>query len=72
MYVDQSPLVRRQLVLTLDSILNIQPTNQTAAMAWVKVILDLASDTDQKVLETVIESFKTNVRYLQLSSIIIC
>lgn len=61
LHVDQSPLVRRQLVLTLDHILSSQPSNHTVAMAWVKVILDLASDTDPKVMETVIDSFKTNI-----------
>lgn len=30
-------------------------------MAWIKIVLDLANDTDQKVMETVMESFKRNI-----------
>lgn len=61
LYIDQSPLVRRQLVLSLDQILNARPTNEAAIVAWIKIVLDLANDTDAKVMETVIESFKRNI-----------
>lgn len=61
LYIDQSSIVRRQLVLSLDQILNLQPTNEAAIMAWIKIVLDLANDVDQKVQETVVESFKRNI-----------
>lgn len=61
LFIDQSPLVRRQLVLSLDKILNSRPSNEAAISAYVKIILDLANDIDQKVMETVVESFKRNI-----------
>lgn len=48
-------------MLSLDKILNSKPTNEAAIAAWIKIILDLANDIDQKVMETVIESFKRNI-----------
>lgn len=30
-------------------------------LAWIKIVLDLANDTDLKVMETVMESFKRNI-----------
>lgn len=54
-------MVRRQLVISLDKILNSKPTNEAAISAWIKIILDLANDIDQKVMETVIDSFKRNI-----------
>lgn len=54
-------MVRRQLVLSLDKILNARPSNEAAINAYIKIILDLANDTDPKIMETVIESFKRNV-----------
>lgn len=74
MYIDQSPLVRRQLVLSLDQILNSRQNDQSAIIAYIKIILHLANDTDQKVMETVIDSFKKNVfdkiqKYEQSSSL---
>lgn len=61
LFIDQSPLVRRQLVLSLDKILNSRPSNEAAISAYVKIILELANDIDQKVMETVVESFKRNI-----------
>lgn len=61
MYIDQSPLVRRQLVLSLDQIINVRQTDQSATTAYTKIILDLANDTDQKVMEAVMDSFKRNI-----------
>lgn len=61
MFIDQSQLVRRQLVLSLDKILNSKPSSEAAINAYIKIILDLANDTDPKIMETVIESFKRNV-----------
>lgn len=61
LFIDQSQIVRRQLVLSLDKILNAKPTSEAAINAYVKIVLDLANDTDPKVMEVVIESFKRNV-----------
>lgn len=61
LFIDQSQLVRRQLVLSLDKILNAKPSNEAAINAYIKIILDLANDTDPKVMEVVIDSFKRNV-----------
>lgn len=61
LFIDQSQLVRRQLVLSLDKIVNANPTNEIAINAYIKITLDLANDTDPKVMEAVIESFKRNV-----------
>lgn len=61
MFIDQSQMVRRQLVLSLDKIVNSRPSNEAAINAYIKIVLDLANDTDPKIMETVIESFKRNV-----------
>lgn len=61
LFIDQSQIVRRQLVLSLDKILNAKPSSEAAINAYVKIILDLANDTDPKVMEVVIDSFKRNV-----------
>lgn len=61
LFIDQSQLVRRQLVLSLDKILNSKPSSEAAINAYIKIILDLANDIDPKVMEVVIESFKRNV-----------
>lgn len=53
--------MRRQLVISLDKILNARPSNEPAINAYIKIILDSANDTDPKVMEAVIESFKRNV-----------
>lgn len=59
--IDQSQIVRRQLVLSLDKIVNCRPANEAAINVYIKAILDLANDTDPKVMEAVIDSFKRNV-----------
>lgn len=61
--IDQSQIVRKQLVLSLDKIINSgnKPANEAAINVYIKAILDLANDTDPKVVEVVIESFKRNV-----------
>lgn len=59
--IDQSQIVRRQLVLSLDKIVNSKPANEAAINVYIKSILDLANDTDPKVMEVVIDSFKRNV-----------
>lgn len=74
MFIDQSQLVRRHLVASLDSVMNTKPTNEIAMTTWVKVILDLANDIDPKVMEIVIDSFKRNIfdkieKYEQSASI---
>lgn len=48
-------------MLSLDQILNARQSDQSAIMAYIKIILDLANDTDQKVMETVMDSFKRNI-----------
>lgn len=49
------------MVLSLDKILNSKPSNEAAINAYIKIILDLANDTDPKIMDTVIDSFKRNV-----------
>lgn len=61
MFIDQSQLVRRQLVLSLDSVMNTRPSSAIAMTAWVKIVLDLANDIDPKVMEIVIDTFKRNI-----------
>lgn len=41
--------------------MNCRPTSEAAILAWIKIVLDLANDTDAKVMETVMESFKRNI-----------
>lgn len=41
--------------------MNARPANDAISMAWVKAVLELASDTDPKIIETVIDSFKANI-----------
>lgn len=54
-------MVRRQLVLALDTILSSRPTDQAVIGAYVRLTLDLAADDDTKVQDTVLESFKRNI-----------
>lgn len=61
MHADSSPMVRRQLVLTLDSILVARPIDPAVIDAYVRLTLDLAADDDVKVQDTVLESFKRNI-----------
>lgn len=61
LHADPSPMVRRQLVLSLDQILNARPTVQAVIGAYVRLTLDLAADDDTKVQDTVLESFKRNI-----------
>lgn len=58
---DGTPMVRRQLVLTMDSILNVNRQNVVAINAYITVMLSLAVDDDTKVMETVMDSFKKNI-----------
>lgn len=61
MLIDQSQIVRKQLILSLDKILNAKPSSEATITVYVKSVLDLANDTDPKVMETVIDSFKRNI-----------
>lgn len=61
LHADTSPMVRRQLVLTLDQILGARPTDPAVIGAYVRLTLDLAADDDVKVQDTVLESFKRNI-----------
>lgn len=61
MYIDSSQMVRRQLILVLDQMLSSRSSSDAVITAWVKIVLDMANDVDQKVVETVMDSFKRNV-----------
>lgn len=57
---DVSPLVRRQLVVAVDQLLQARPSCNHVIEAYVRITLDLATDDDTKVADTVAECFKRN------------
>lgn len=54
-------MIRRQLILSMDIILNAKPQSVAAIDAYVCISLNLATDDDTKVMETAMDSFKRNV-----------
>lgn len=54
-------MVRRQLVNSIDKILNHRHDNDNIMTVYVKITLGLSNDTDPKVLEIVMESLKRNI-----------
>lgn len=58
MVEDASPIVRRQLVSTLDKILDIKTKEISICKSYVKVMLFLANDSDPKIVDDVMDSLR--------------
>lgn len=58
MVEDLSPMVRRQVVATLDKILGLKSNETLICKAYVKVMLFLANDTDPKIVDDVMDSLR--------------
>lgn len=58
MVEDASPMVRRQLVSTMDKILAIKTKEIAICKSYVKVMLFLANDGDPKIVDDVMDSLR--------------
>lgn len=58
MVEDVSPMVRRQLVSSLDKILDIKTREISICKSYVKVMLFLANDSDPKIVDDVMDSLR--------------
>uniref|UniRef100_A0A1B0DHX5 Condensin complex subunit 1 C-terminal domain-containing protein n=1 Tax=Phlebotomus papatasi TaxID=29031 RepID=A0A1B0DHX5_PHLPP len=55
---DSSSLVRKQIVLTLSTLMKTYPQKETVIKGWTKCILRLMRDSDSKIVDGAMESLK--------------
>lgn len=54
-------IVRKQLMLSIDSILESHPRNYPVLWAWCNIITSMMSDTDQRNVELSMEVLNSNL-----------
>ncbi|KAJ6641333.1 Condensin-2 complex subunit D3 [Pseudolycoriella hygida] len=58
---DASPMVRRQIVSTLETILHIKSKEILVCKSYVKAMMFLSNDSDPKVVDDVMDSLRKNI-----------